>query len=42
MWRVGKSLMSSGIIAKPATCMTLPLREEALRDAALIEHLDGA
>ena len=34
--------MSRGIIAKPATCIDLPLREEAIRDSTLIEHLDRA
>ena len=32
--------MSSGIPAKPATCSYLPLREEPVRDTALVEHLD--
>ena len=34
--------MSSMVVPKAATCMRLSLGEEALRDAALIEHLDRA
>ena len=42
MCRVGKSLMSSGIMWKPTIWMDLSLREEPIGDSALIENLDGA
>ena len=37
----GKSLMSKKVPAKP-TNGCLALREEASRDATLVEHFDGA
>ena len=42
MWRVGKSLMSKQDPGVAHERMRLPLREEAIGDAALVEHLDGA